>query len=187
MSVSPAHIARLSGSGGYCSGTLISPDEVLTCAHFFAERGAGAAGLRIEVAGKRPRAKEVRIAPRTDVALVRLESPVYLDLYPSFGRPRWMAETVTFGFGGRAAHPVARVGRYVGALPLAVSRGLRTWVRPAGFTFNTSPVIKGDSGGPVLIDAHVVAVQSLILDPRGTNLRVATVSLVGPELLARLR
>ena len=187
MSVSPAHIARLSGGGGYCSGTLISPYEVLTCAHFFAARGAGAAGLRIEVAGERPRAAEVRIAPRTDVAVVRLETPVYLGEFPSFGRPRWLAQTVTFGFGGRAAHPVARVGRYVGALPVAASRGLRTWVRPAGFTFNTSPVIKGDSGGPVLIDAHVVAVQSLILNPLGTNLRVATVSLVSPELLAGLR
>lgn len=187
MPVSPAHIARLSGGGGYCSGTLISPDEVLTCAHYFAARGVSAAGLRIEVGGERPRAKEVRIAPRTDVALVRLDTPVYLPGYPAFGRPRWLAKTVTFGFGGRATHPVARVGRYVGALPVAASRGLRTWVSPAGFTFNASPLIKGDSGGPVLIDAHLVAVQSLILDPRGTNLRVATVSLVGPELLASLR
>ena len=131
----------------------------------------------------------MRSAPHTDIALLRLNSPVEQpSAFPSFTtRARPLAPTVTFGFGGRAEHPHARAGRYLGSLPLAASRGLHTVVRPAGFTFNASPVIKGDSGGPVLIDAHVVAVQSLILNPLGTNMRVATVSLVSPELLAGLR
>lgn len=44
--------------------------------------------------------------------------------------------------------------------------------------FNTTPAVKGDSGGPVIADGKVFAVQSLILDPFGVNLGVATVSLI---------
>lgn len=189
MPVSPAHIARLAAGGGYCSGTLISPDEVLTCAHFFVTRVSHASEVRVSVAGAERRGAEVRVAPYTDIALVRLDSPVEQpSAFPSFTtRARPLAPTVTFGFGGRAEHPHARAGRYLGSLPLAASRGLHTVVRPAGFAFNPTPAIKGDSGGPMLIDAKIAAVQSLILDPFGTNLRVATVSLITPDVLAQLR
>lgn len=189
MPVSPAHIARLAAGGGYCSGTLISPDEVLTCAHFFATRVSHVSQVRVSVAGAERRGGQVRFAPGTDIALVRLDSPVDAPFaFPSFTtRVRPLAPTVTFGFGGRAAHPHARAGRYLGSLPLAASRGLHTVVRPAGFTFNPTPVIKGDSGGPVLIDAKIAAVQSLILDPFRTNLRVATVSLLTPAVIAQLQ
>ena len=42
-------IARLTAPGGYCSGALIAPDIVLTCAHFLARRGC--AGVRVRIDG----------------------------------------------------------------------------------------------------------------------------------------
>ena len=59
---------------------------------------------------------------------------------------------------------------------------MRTIVRPAGIVANAAPAIKGDSGGPVLIDAHLAGIQSLILDPWRVNLHLATVSLLNREV-----
>lgn len=175
---SPAHLVRITAPGGYCSGTLIGPETVLTCAHFLAT--ADAATVRCAVAGTARRARAVELYPDTDIAVVYLDSPVdTAQPFPRFGPPpKPFTSTVTFGFGGRARQPAARVGRFITALPCAVSRSGTTVVRPAGFVFNAPPAIKGDSGGPVIADGRIVAVQSLILDPLGRNLGLATVSLI---------
>lgn len=175
---SPAHLVRITAPGGYCSGTLIGPDTVLTCAHFLATVDVSA--VRCAVAGTARRARAVELYPHTDIAIVHLNSPV--DAAAPFARfgppPKPFTPTVTFGFGGRARQPAARVGRFLTSLPFAVSRSGTTVVRPAGLIVNTPRAIKGDSGGPVLAGGRVVAVQSLILDPLGHNLGLATVSLL---------
>lgn len=171
-------VARLSAPGGYCSGTLIDPETVLTCSHFF--RGRDTAHCR--VAGQHRRVAQVRRIPGTDLALVTLDRPITdVDSFPELGPPPApLTEVVTFGYGGGARTPAGRVGRFLTQMPLAVSRGMRTVVKPAGLIYNTVPAVRGDSGGPVFADGRIVAVQSLILDPQGVNLRLATVALVGP-------
>lgn len=187
MSVSPAHVARISGPGGYCSGTLIGPDAVLTCGHFFTPASPYTA-TTCAVAGTRRRIAHLKRFPGTDIALARLTKPVDgVDEYPDFGpAPLPLVRTVTLGFGGGATTPQTRVGRLVTGLPLAISRGLTTVVRPAALIINTPRAIKGDSGGPVLFDGRIFGVQSLILDPFGRNLGVATVSVVTPAIVEKL-
>lgn len=186
MGVLPAlnrSVARLSApGGGYCSGALIAPDIVLTCAHFFRERPHAAARVRID--GSVFPVDSLHILAGTDVALVRLPERVEatpLVLGPS---PRLFARTLTLGYGGQARSVQARPGVYLGTLPVSWSRKRVTRVRPAGLVYANPPAVKGDSGGPVLAGGKVVGVQSLILDPGGTNLRIATVSL-WPRGLAR--
>lgn len=174
--VSPAHIVRITAPGGYCSGTLLGPDTVLTCAHFLLT--ADAASVRCAVAGTSRRARAIEVWTHTDVAIVHLAQPVEAPrTFPQIGpRPRPFTPTVTFGFGGRATQPAARVGRFLTSLPFAVSRTGGTVVRPAGLVM--SRAVKGDSGGPVVSGGRIVAVQSLILDPLGRNLGIATVALL---------
>ncbi|MBA4504413.1 S1 family peptidase [Corynebacterium sanguinis] len=171
-------VARLAHPGGYCSGVLLSPTTVLTCAHFF--RGVDRL-VNVYVAGTRRRVKDLEVITGTDIALATV-SKVRVDddtVFPTLGTaPPAFAHTATFGFGGKLSHPAARDGRFLSTLPFALSRNLRTVVQPAGVIFNTTPAVKGDSGGPVIADGKVFAVQSLILDPFGVNLGVATVSLI---------
>ncbi|WP_165165204.1 S1 family peptidase [Corynebacterium qintianiae] len=174
----PTLLARLSHPGGYCSGVLLNPTTVLTCAHFF--RGVDVL-VNIHVAGTRRRAKHVEVVAGTDVALVDIARVTLPEdtVFPTVGEaPARFGQTVTFGYGGKLRHAAARDGRYLNALPFAVSRNFKTLVQPAGVIFNNTPAVKGDSGGPVLAGGKIFAVQSLILDPFGVNLRLATVSLI---------
>lgn len=188
MSVSQAltrAIVRLSAPGGYCSGALVAPDLVLTCAHFF--RGTPTYSVRLLIDGSVHHAAAVTPVSGTDVAVVRLNYPVDVPPLPIGRRPAVGAPTVTLGYGGHANAPAARPGRYLGTIPVALSRGMATVVRPAGLMFCNPPAVHGDSGGPVLVRGRVVGVQSLILDPFGRNLRVATVSLVPESVRSRVR
>lgn len=184
LGVRPHLIARLSYPGSYCSGVLVTPRTVLTCAHFF--RGVDRL-VTIDVAGTRRRAKDVETVPGTDVALVEV-APVKIPddiAFPVLGQaPERFSHTATFGYGGRLSHPAARDGRYVSSLPFAVSRNLRTLVKPAGIVFNATPAVRGDSGGPVLAGGKVFAVQSLILEPFGINLGLATLALLDARVHA---
>ena len=78
MGVLPAlnrSVARLSApGGGYCSGALIAPDIVLTCAHFFRERPH--VGVRVRIDGSVFPVDSLHTMPGTDVALVRLPEKV---------------------------------------------------------------------------------------------------------------
>ena len=179
-------VARLSApGGGYCSGALIAPDIVLTCAHFFRERPHTGAQVRID--GSVFPVDSLHIVPGTDVALVRLPERVDATPFVLGPSPRLLSRTLTLGFGGQARSVQARPGVYLGTLPVSWSRKRVTQVRPAGLVYANPPAVKGDSGGPVLAGGKVVGVQSLILDPRGTNLRIATVSLWPRGLMQPLR
>ena len=180
MSVRPHLIAKLSASNSYCSGVLLGPRTVLTCAHFF--RNAGSDTLvNIQVAGTRRRAKDVELVPGTDVALVEV-APVTLPdgiAFPILGtEPKRCDHTATFGFGGGLEHPAVRDGHYLASLPFAVSSNLRTRLKPAGVVFNATAAVRGDSGGPVLAGGRIFAVQSLVLNPFGMTTGVAALSLL---------
>lgn len=170
-------IARISIPGrGYCSGALITPETVLTCAHFFRRASVDEVRVRIDDTTFAP--ASAAALPGTDVALVRLSERVEADPLPVGPVPRIGTPTLTVGFGGHAANPEGRPGRYLGRLPFSASRSFATRVRPAGLIYNNPPAVKGDSGGPVFAGGEIFAVQSLILDPWGRNLRVATVSIL---------
>lgn len=181
---------RLRAGRTYCSGALISPDLdaspatrtdlVLTCAHFLRGRtgrihvsGAGVTGHLLGA---------VTIAA-TDLAVVRLSAPAPpADLLRvSTSRPPLRARTLTTGYGGRAARPGQRAGRIIARTPLALSRNLSTRVRPAAIVHNHPKVVRGDSGGPVIVDGEIVAVQSLIARFLHLEPGLATVSQVGPH------
>lgn len=178
----PRSIARIVGPGGYCSGALVAPDRVLTCAHFL--RGRSTQELAVLLDGSRLPVTSSTALAGTDIALLTLARPVPAPPLEVGSAPKVGARTVTFGFGGHAPAPAARPGWYVATLPIALSRGMRTIVRPAGLVVATPPAVKGDSGGPVFVDGRVVGVQSLILDPFGVNLRLATVALLPPGFRA---
>ena len=174
-------VARLSApGGGYCSGALIAPDIVLTCAHFFRERPH--TGARVRIDGSVFPVDSLHLVPGTDVALVRLPERIDATPFVLGPSPRLFARTLTLGFGVQA-----RPGVYLGTLPVSWSRKRVTRVRPAGLVYANPPAVKGDSGGPVLVGGKVVGVQSLILDPKGRNLRIATVSLWPRGLAQPLR
>lgn len=168
-------VARLTAPGGYCSGALIAPDIVLTCAHFFVRRGW--AGVRVRIDGSAYNPAHAHVMRGTDIALVRLSQPADAPVLPLGPSPLPLARTLTLGFGGKAQHVQTRPGVYLGTLPAAWSRNRATQVRPAGLVVANPPAVKGDSGGPVMAGGKVVGVQSLILDPLGVNLRLATVAL----------
>lgn len=180
-------------SGGYCSGVLVAPATVLTCAHFLAPRATNLGRVRCSFGAQgasaraAPRAVAAAyFAPGTDLALAYLDRPVEIEAGGFFGfgpAPRALDPTVTLGYGAKASVPQPRPGRFVAALPLAVSHELRTVVRPAGLV--AAGAVKGDSGGPVLCGGKIVGVQSLILNPGGRNLHLATVSLLTKDVVER--
>lgn len=88
---------------------------------------------------------------------------------------------MTHGFGGRHRESREKPGRVLAWTPFAVSRELRTFVRSGAVLLNTPAAIHGDSGGPVIMDGQVHALQSLILNPFGVNLHIATVSHLAPH------
>ncbi len=181
----PDVLVRISARGAYCSGTLLAPDLVLTCNHFFREHTNGAA---VRVGKKIRTIRSVEPVDGTDIAVVRtrpfqhLEGADFpaLDNAPAVGTP-----TVTLGYGGRAKRLQARDGHLLLPLPVAISR-TGSLVRPAGIVFNRTPAIKGDSGGPVLAGGRIVGVQSLIVDPFGRNSHFAVVNVLPATLKQRL-
>ncbi|MEX3563229.1 trypsin-like peptidase domain-containing protein [Corynebacterium phoceense] len=188
MNTSPLPVVRLTRAGSYCSGTLVAPDLqphayvaprlVLTCAHFFREPGP----YRVTRAGVSARVSAVRVINGTDLALALLDRPAGPRAVPGLLRdPVRLGQTTrTRGFGGHALDVHDYRGLLVATLPWAVSRDGLTRVRHGALVAHGA--VKGDSGGPVLLGDMVAGVQSLVLDPFGTNLGLATVSLVAPHL-----
>lgn len=182
----PDCLVRLTAGTSTCSGTLIAPDLVLTCAHFFRDCDRSItvkSGISVRTV------IAYHLIPGTDIAVVKTRPFQHIDAQdcppvlpaptPGFG-----THTVTLGYGGQPRrNPLAgaKLGWFLLGMPIAFSRGALTRVRPAGIIFNRTPAIKGDSGGPILANGKIIGVQSLILDPLGVNTHIATANLLPPD------
>ena len=179
----------------YCSGVLVDVSLrprlnhrtrlVLTCAHFF--RPGLVPGDSYKVfGGFNRRIQAVRTIDGTDIAICALDRPAPPRDLPGLSEsfPHFRQPVITWGFGGKAARAQRRRGHFLAPLWRTWSADLRTTVSPAGFLFNAEPALKGDSGGPAFVGEEVVGTQSLILDPFGANLHVATISLAAPHRAA---
>ncbi|WP_018295496.1 trypsin-like serine peptidase [Corynebacterium lubricantis] len=175
-------LVRITNGNRYCTGTLITPNTVLTCAHFFREEPHN---TYVWVAGRRLVYKDIQFFAGTDVALLTLPTSISLDddAYPELGSaPSPGAPTATVGLGGthrRDGSYRIRAGRYLFPVPFSTSRDRKTKVRRGGMIFNINSAVKGDSGGPVFVNGKIVGVQSMITDPFNLNLHLATIALVG--------
>jgi len=89
--------------------------------------------------------------------------------------------TISYGMGG--GKPQQRPGTIWFKFPQVIGKNYHTRVRHALVIRQpNNPAIPGDSGGPVMVNNQLVGLQSLILDPYGKNLGVATISLINPHL-----
>lgn len=183
-------LVRLSGLGSMCSGVVVAEDMVLTAKHFLAGQvpkdvGVHGVGFSSGVAGW------IDIAG-TDVSVVRLRESVDGGLVAPVSSQvvRFRMRTFSFGHGNSVA---PKVGLVVAKLPVAFSRSFGNRVRHAGVVKQRNPAVRGDSGGPVFVDGKLVGLQSMILDPFGHNVGLATVALLEPygaaisDAMSRLR
>lgn len=161
----------------------ISTSLILTCAHFFRTAPIGAFYVRGR--GLYRRLHAVRSIDGTDIALALLQRPApsrsLLGIGTQSLRPGM--KTATLGYGGNKKYAVMKHGTVLTPVPLSYSRGFETRVSPAAIQINTPKAIKGDSGGAVLAmhnsapaQPSITAIQSLVLDPLGINLWLATVA-----------
>lgn len=191
MNSYPAAV-KIRTRGSYCSGVLIdaalsprtqqSTRLVLTCAHFFRD-GVGD-GDRYKVSGGfNRRITAVRTIDGTDIAVCLLNKPAPPRDLPglAMGIPSFRAPVSTWGYGGKSRGAQKRSGFFLLPFFRTWSVDFLTTVSPAGLVFNTIPAVKGDSGGPALVDDAVIGTQALILNPLGRNLKLATVALVAPH------
>lgn len=157
----------------------------MTCAHFFRDGVAEGDGYKVS-GGFNRRVAAVRTIDGTDMAVCLLEEPAPPRDLPGLaaGTPAFRAAVTTWGYGGRARRVQKRTGLFLFPFFRTWSVDFRTTVSPAGFVFNTIPAVKGDSGGPALVDDAVIGTQALILNPLGRNLGLATVALVAPHRAA---
>lgn len=174
------HSVRLTRAGSFCTGTLISADLtpredyrsrfVLTCAHFFRDsRQARVQGHRFS-----RQVVAVHVVPGTDIAVAEMDRPS-----PQISVPRVAASTLPPGARVVTAGESGLLdGRLMLKLPFAVSR-FSTLVRPA--LLLRSPAVKGDSGAGVFYQGAIYATQSLVFDPGGHNLGMATTASVAPH------
>lgn len=170
------------------SAELVSTPLILTCAHYF--RTAPLNSFNIRGRGIRGKLDAVRVINGTDIAIARLRRPApprkLLGVGAQFFYPG--LKTTTYGFGGNSAEVNAKPGTVLFPTPLSISRGGCTRVRPAAVQLNSPKAIKGDSGGAVLVSGYkdgrtrINAVQSLILDPFGINIGLATVAPLRPHI-----
>ncbi|WP_246818721.1 serine protease [Corynebacterium sp. HMSC074C01] len=179
----------------YCSGVLIDASLkpctqqatrlVLTCAHFFRDGLDKADHYKVS-GGFNRRITAVRTIDGTDMALCLLDTPAPPRNLPGLAHstPSFRAPVSTWGYGGRARRAQKRTGLFLLPFFRTWSVDFLTTVSPAGFVFNTNPAVKGDSGGPALIDDAIIGTQALILNPLGRNLKLATVALIAPHRTA---
>ncbi|APT92534.1 hypothetical protein CPHO_06125 [Corynebacterium phocae] len=188
MNVLNEPYVRIVAGKKYCSGVFISPDFqpsegssrlVLTCAHFFRDLPAVP-----RVAARGGTIAAVRQIDGTDMALVLLSRPGPRTRLPGLASvpPQLGAPLLTHGFGGGAKKVQTRSGVLVMPVPFAIARRTYTRLRHALIAF--SPAIKGDSGAAVEHNGAVVGIQSLVFDPLGTNLHIATIARVDKYLPA---
>lgn len=162
-------LVRVHTPTGYCSGVLIDPYFILTARHFLRHRTAG----DMFVFGDHWNRKVsgwIDLAT-TDISVLRLARHIMEADHP----------TISYGMGG--GKPQQRPGTIWFKFPQVIGKNYHTRVRHALVIRQpNNPAIPGDSGGPVMVNNQLVGLQSLILDPYGKNLGVATISLISPHL-----
>ncbi|MDY3127597.1 MAG: hypothetical protein SOW59_05640 [Corynebacterium sp.] len=138
----------------------------------------------------------MRVIKGTDLAVAHIHEPAPIRrLLPlSTTRIALPTDTITAGFGGDLFAPQPKHGKILALPPYGISRDLRTRVKPAILIYNSVPAIKGDSGAPVIIRRQstnqdtdqweITATQSLIVDPLGINLKLATAAALAPHTSA---
>lgn len=188
MNSYPAAV-KIRTRGSYCSGVLIDASLnprtqqrtrlVLTCAHFFRDGVGGGEHYKVS-GGFNRRITAVRTIDGTDIAVCLLDKPAPPRDLPGLAKstPQFRALVSTWGYGGKSRRAQKRTGLFLLPFFRTWSIDFRTTVSLAGFVFNTIPAVKGDSGGPALVDDSVIGTQALILNPLGRNLKLATVALV---------
>ncbi|WP_080796859.1 trypsin-like serine protease [Corynebacterium pacaense] len=188
-----SHTVRLNSAGRYATGVLTtgSMDPVtdragfiITAAHFL---HGPAAVIRVRNQTYSGTANRHLAIFGTDIAVLRLNGHAPTMKLPGMATDtlRIGHSTLTTGFGGqpRGLAPKELHGRVITAIPGNVSRNRITRVRHGALVLNAPDrAIRGDSGGPVLKDGIVYAIQSMITDPLGFNTGLATVAQVGPFL-----
>lgn len=178
--------------GTFCSGVLIAPDLnaypaastrlVLSCAHFL---GKHPLPFRVSAPGlPENELIDVRCQTFGDLAVGLLKDPTpELPLMAVASRrgKLWRTPTCTSGYGGGETQELKqRYGRILWPLPMAFARDFSTWVRGGATLWNSPKVVRGDSGGPVCQGEEIIGVQSLIMDPLGVDVGLATASQVAP-------
>lgn len=184
---------RISEPGGtFCSGVLIAADLnaypqartrlVLSCAHFLRKHPCP---FQVSAPGMSDnRLVDVRCQKFGDLAVGLLETPApprELMALSSRRGQLWRTPTCTSGYGGGETQDLKqRYGRILWPVPWAFARDFSTHVRGGATLWNHPKVVRGDSGGPVCQGEEIIGVQSLIMDPLGVDLGLATASQVAP-------
>lgn len=176
-------LVRVHTANGYCSGVLIDPHFILTARHFLRHRTA--AGMHIF--GERWNSTAVGWIdlPTTDISVLKLAEPAPINPTPL--PPEWITArlgdiTTSYGVGGGTEQ--RSTGTVWLKVPQVVGKNLHTRVRHALVVKQPDPAIRGDSGGPVLIDHQLIGLQSMIFDPYGHNLGLSTIALIPPHIKA---
>ena len=179
-------LVRVHTPTGYCSGVLIDPYFILTARHFLRHRTAG----DMFVFGDHWNRKVsgwIDLAT-TDISVLRLARPIMEADHPTplptaASLPPLTRGTPTISYGMGGGKPQQRPGTIWFQFPQFIGKNYHTRVRHALVIRQpNNPAIPGDSGGPVMVNNQLVGLQSLILDPCGKNLGVATISLINPHL-----
>ena len=128
----------------------------------------------------------------TDISVLRLARPIMEADHPAItptplptaaSLPPLTRGTPTISYGMGGGKPQQRPGTIWFKFPQVIGKNYHTRVRHALVIRQpNNPAIPGDSGGPVMVNNQLVGLQSLILDPYGKNLGVATISLINPHL-----
>lgn len=181
----PYGLVKLSSGTGFCSGVRVAPTIVLSAKHFL----------------RHTLPREIRISapfdnvdsfctisgwigiPHTDIAVVAAPLPddhsfTNVATVPISSTSLRLADrTISVGLGGASA---IKPGWVIATLPFACGKNIHTRVRHAAVLAQRDPAVRGDSGGPILIDGKVYALQSMILEPFGHNIGCATVAQIAP-------
>ena len=170
--------------GGFCSGTLIAPDVVLTAGHCVADPVEGfytGAGKRVAAVGEDPASGMTRHAVAAqlahpsysplggcpnqtfDVGLIRLEKPLTTvkPLPRASAAPAYSSACRIVGYGVHNTDANDET--------FEQKRGANVWVKAVGqswidLLWKTGIADHGDSGGPLLCNEQIAAVTSCGVD-----------------------